>query len=115
MGRSPSWLRNSLLAGWALVLPGLDMPPVEVPAGTQLQIRLKAKIASKNSRPGDPVETIVIAPVTVDGSPAIPAGVTLQAWSQGPPLPPIQRCARRWRSISGNSKWAVEEYHCTPS
>ena len=75
MAPYPNWLRNSLLTAWALALPALAMV---VPAGTQLQIRLKTKIASNTSKPDDPVETIVIAPVTVNGTPAIPAGVTLR-------------------------------------
>ena len=74
MARYPNWLRNSLLAGWALALPALA---VEVPAGAQLQVRLKTKIASNTSKPNDPVETIVIAPLKVNGALAIPAGVTL--------------------------------------
>jgi len=74
MAPYPNWLRNSLLAGWALV-PALA---VEVPAGTELQVRLKTKIASNTSKPDDPVETTVIAPVMVNGALAIPAGVTLR-------------------------------------
>jgi len=74
MAPYPKWLRNSLLAGWALALPALA---VEVPAGTELQVRLKTKIASNTSKTNDPVETTVIAPVTVKGALAIPAGVAL--------------------------------------
>jgi hypothetical protein len=75
MAPYPNWLRNSLLAGWALALPALAL---EVPAGAQLQVRLKTKIASNTSKPDDPVETMVIAPVMVNGALAIPAGVTLR-------------------------------------
>jgi hypothetical protein len=75
MAPYPNWLRNSVLAGWALAVPALA---VELPAGTELQVRLKTKIASNASKPGDPVETTVIAPVTVNGALAIPAGVTLR-------------------------------------
>jgi len=64
-----------LLAGWALALPALAL---EVPAGAQLQVRLKTRIASNTSKPDDPVETMVIAPVMVNGALAIPAGVTLR-------------------------------------
>jgi hypothetical protein len=77
MAPFPNWLRNSLLAGWALALPPV-MLALDVPAGTQIQIRLKTKIASNTSKPDDPVETMVIAPVTVNGALAIPAGVTLR-------------------------------------
>src|ERR1700691_573537 len=76
MAPFPKWLRNSLLAGWALALPAA-MLALEVPAGTQIQIRLKTKIASNTSKPDDPVEAMVIAPVMVNGALAIPAGVTL--------------------------------------
>jgi LssY-like putative type I secretion system component LssY len=78
MAPYPNWLRNSLLAGWALTLPALALPDIVVPAGARIQIRLKTKIASNTSKPDDPVETMVIAPVTVNGVPAIPAGVTLR-------------------------------------
>jgi hypothetical protein len=66
-----------MLASWALGLPALQQPIV-VPAGAELQVRLKTKIASNTSKPDDPVETIVIAPVLVSGAVAIPAGVTLR-------------------------------------
>jgi hypothetical protein len=75
MAPCPNWLRNSLLAGWALALPARA---VVVPAGTPLQVRLKTNIASNTSKPSDPVETIVIAPVTVNGALAIPAGAALR-------------------------------------
>ena len=75
MAPYPNWLRNSLVACCALALPALGM---EVPAGTQLQIRLKTKIVSNASKPDDPVESLVIAPVMVNGALAIPAGVTLR-------------------------------------
>ena len=78
MALYPNWLRNSLLAGWAVALPALATPDIVVPEGTQIQIRLKTKIASNVSKPDDPVETMVIAPVTVNGGLAIPAGVTLR-------------------------------------
>jgi hypothetical protein len=78
MAPYPNWLRNSLLAGWALALPALAMPDIVVPAGAQLQVRLKTKIASNTSKPDDPVETTVIAPVIVNGALAIPAGIALR-------------------------------------
>jgi hypothetical protein len=66
------------LACCALALPARPVPAVVVPAGAQIQIRLKTKIASNTSGPDDPVETTVIAPVMVNGALAIPAGVTLR-------------------------------------
>jgi hypothetical protein len=47
---------------------------LEVPTGTELQIRLKTKVSTKTSRPQDTVEAVVIAPVMVGGQFAIPAG-----------------------------------------
>jgi LssY C-terminus len=74
MARYPSWWRNSLLAA-ALAWPALAL---QVPAGTELQARLKTKVGSATSKPNDPVEAIVIAPVMVNGEFAIPAGTTLR-------------------------------------
>ncbi len=76
MALYPNWLRNSLLTGLAalLALPALGMV---VPSGTGVQVRLKTKVASNASKPGDAFESLVIAPVTVNGAVAIPAGVTL--------------------------------------
>lgn len=73
MALFPNWLRNSLLAACALTLQA-----AEVPAGTPFEVRLKTKIASNTSKTGDPVETMLIAPVAVNGATAIPAGVTLR-------------------------------------
>lgn len=79
MAPYPNWLRNSLLAGCLLALPATPAPQTTVvPAGTQIQTRLKTRIASNTSKPDDPVESMVIAPVTVNGAPAITAGVTLR-------------------------------------
>lgn len=75
MAPFPNWLRNSLLAGWALAMPARA---IVIPTGTELQVRLKTKLASNTSKPDDPFETIVIAPVGVNGALAIPAGVTLR-------------------------------------
>lgn len=75
MARYPSWLRNSLLAVGALAWPALA---VQVPAGTELQARLKTKVGSATSKAQDAVEAILIAPVMVGGEFAIPAGATLR-------------------------------------
>jgi hypothetical protein len=47
---------------------------LEVPAKTELDIRLKTKVATQTAKTGDPVEALVIAPVMVDNQFAIPAG-----------------------------------------
>ena len=78
MAPFPNWLRNSLLAGCMMALRALPALAAVVPAGTQMQIRLKTKSASNTSKPDDPVEAMVIAPVMVNGALAIPAGVMLR-------------------------------------
>jgi len=67
-------LRSSLLA-IALAAPILA---VQVPAGAELEARLKTKISTTSSRAKDPVEAILIAPVMVSGQFVIPAGATLR-------------------------------------
>lgn len=47
---------------------------MDVPANTELDIRLKTKISTQTAKSGDPVEALVIAPVMVDNQFAIPAG-----------------------------------------
>lgn len=49
----------------------------EIPAGTQMQVRLESKLASNGSKAGDDVRARVIAPVVSDGKIAIPAGCTV--------------------------------------
>ncbi len=44
-----------------------------LPAGTKLEVRLQSAVAS-TAKPGDKVETVVIAPAVVDGRILIPAG-----------------------------------------
>jgi len=45
-----------------------------VPAGTQIEIRLKNKISTQTAKAKDPVEAVVIAPVMAGDEFAIPAG-----------------------------------------
>jgi len=63
--------RSSLLLGFVALGHLLAL---EVPAGTELQVRLKTKLASNASKPNDTVEAVVIAPVMVANVFAIPAG-----------------------------------------
>lgn len=39
----------------------------EIPAGARIEIRLKTMVSSRQSKAGDPVEAVVIAPVVADG------------------------------------------------
>jgi len=76
MDRYRNWPRSRLLAGCLLAaLPALA---VEVPAGAELQVRLKSKIASNTSKVNDAVEAVVIAPVMVGEVFAIPAGTGIR-------------------------------------
>lgn len=46
-----------------------------LPAGTRLEIRLKSRVASDSSRPGDAVAALLIRPVAADGRIVLPAGL----------------------------------------
>ncbi len=49
-----------------------------LPAGTELEIRLKTKVASNASKPQDTVEAVLIRPVVIRGNIAVPAGTLLR-------------------------------------
>ena len=68
-----SFSRYCTVVAFAIV-PALA---VEVPAGTELQVRLKSKAGSKISQPNDAVEAVVIAPVKVGDVYVIPAGAPI--------------------------------------
>src|SRR5262245_54565574 len=51
---------------------------LKLPAGAEIQIRLKTKVATPTSKTKDAVEAVVIAPVMVDGQFAIPAGAVVR-------------------------------------
>ncbi|MBI3667788.1 MAG: LssY C-terminal domain-containing protein [Acidobacteria bacterium] len=50
----------------------------ELPPGTEIQVRLKSKVTSKQSKEGDRVEAVVSAPVLSGGEIVIPAGSKLE-------------------------------------
>ncbi|HZT30102.1 MAG TPA: LssY C-terminal domain-containing protein [Bryobacteraceae bacterium] len=75
MVRSRNWLASSLLLAWAAAAVA---PVAQIPAGTEIQLRLKTKVASNASKAKDPVEAIVLEPVMVNGAFAIPAGTTVR-------------------------------------
>jgi hypothetical protein len=68
-------LRLLLLAslGWHCATAQSD-----VPAGTQLSIRLSSPLSSKHSQAGETVSATLIAPVPVQGEGLIPAGYLVQ-------------------------------------
>jgi hypothetical protein len=49
----------------------------EAPAGSVLHVRLARAIGSFASRPGSPIQAVLIAPVKVDGEAVLPAGSVL--------------------------------------
>jgi hypothetical protein len=51
---------------------------ITIPAGTPLTIKLESTLTSFSSRPGDPFQGRITAPVVVDGKTAIPTGATVQ-------------------------------------
>ncbi len=51
--------------------------PAQAPAGTPLHVRMTTAAGSFASRPGSPLEAVLIAPVKVNGATILPAGSTL--------------------------------------
>ncbi len=51
---------------------------VDVPAGTELQIRLKTKVTTDESKPKDVVDAVLISPVVLNGQVVIPAGTRVR-------------------------------------
>jgi hypothetical protein len=66
-------LRNCVL----LALAGAQAWALELPPGTEVQIRLKSKVGSQISRPNDAIEAVVVAPVMAGNVYAIPSGAGL--------------------------------------
>jgi len=67
------FLKNSAL----LALAAAQALALQLPAGTEIQIRLKSRIGSKVSQPNDAVEALVIAPVMAGSVYAVPAGAAI--------------------------------------
>ena len=76
MAPLPRFPRSSILA--ALTALAAFAAPLEIPAGTEIQIRLKTKVSTTTAKPKDPVEAVVIAPVMLNGEFVIPAGATVR-------------------------------------
>jgi hypothetical protein len=67
----------------ALILAALFACPhvraaIQLPAGTQIEIRLKTKVSTQSSKAGDPVEAVAIVPVMAGDEFAIPAGAAVR-------------------------------------
>ena len=61
----------------SVVLPALAMAQ-QAPAGTEISIRLKSGVSTWASKPADPVEAVVIAPVGANGRTMIAAGAVVR-------------------------------------
>ena len=61
----------------ALLLPVLAIAQ-QAPAGTEISIRLKSAVSTRSSKPADPVEAVVIAPVEANGRMVIAAGALVR-------------------------------------
>lgn len=53
---------------------------VPLPAGTEIQVRLRNRVASSSSKPKQPLDAVVIAPVMAGGRVVIPAGTTVHGF-----------------------------------
>jgi len=67
--------RSSIRNGSALLalLAGIPAFGLQLPAGTEIEIRLKTKVSTTASKPKDAVEAVVIAPVMLGAEFVIPA------------------------------------------
>src|ERR1022692_721079 len=61
----------------ALLLPALAVAQ-QAPAGTEISIRLKSAVSTRSSKPADPVEAVVIAPVVANGRTVMAAGAVVR-------------------------------------
>jgi len=77
MDRFRRFPRSSALLVLAFCAPAAASA-IDVPAGTEIQLRLKTKVSSQTSKPKDPVEAVVISPVMSGGQFLIPAGAVVR-------------------------------------
>jgi hypothetical protein len=54
------------------------VPPIAIPAGTRVRVRLEQTIDTKRNRPGDRFEATLISPIQVNGAFLVPAGTTFE-------------------------------------
>jgi hypothetical protein len=70
-------VRSGGLAVVVALLAAMPALALSVPAGTEVQIRLKTKVSTQSSHAKDAVEAVAIAPAMADGEFAIPAGAAV--------------------------------------
>src|SRR6266542_707935 len=51
---------------------------LQLPAGTEIQLRLTTKVSTQSSKVNDKIDAVVIAPVMASGQFAIPAGAVVR-------------------------------------
>lgn len=60
-----------------VAVQSVPLPPAQAPAGTAIHVRLTAAVGSFASRPGSPLQAVLIAPVKSGGKTILPAGSLL--------------------------------------
>jgi len=65
-------------AVFAFLLFGVPAYALDVPTGTEIQLRLKTKVSTQSSKAHDTVEMVILVPVMVGNQFAIPAGALLR-------------------------------------
>jgi len=68
-------VRGAVFALLFLALPAFAL---DVPAGTEIQLRLKTKVSTQSSKAHDAVDAVILVPVMIGGQFAIPAGALLR-------------------------------------
>jgi hypothetical protein len=76
MARASSFLNGS--AALALLACAAAPAAIQVPAGTQLGVRLTTRVSTLNAKAKDPVEAVVVTPVVIGGQFLVPAGSKLR-------------------------------------
>src|SRR5436190_4460910 len=72
--------RSSIRSASALLALFASIPALalQLPAGTEIQVRLKTKVATPTAKAEDKVEAVVISPVMAAGEFVIPAGAVVR-------------------------------------
>ncbi len=73
--RNAVWSTLIVFLGFLGALQGLA---IELPSGTTVQVRLRSKVSSESSKPDDPVEAVVIAPMMAADQFAVPVGAIVR-------------------------------------
>src|SRR6516225_6981541 len=76
MGPFQSWWKR-VRAAAIVVCAVSPIFAIPVPAGTEINLRLKSKVSSASSKVKDAVEAVVIQPVMAGGQFVIPAGAAV--------------------------------------